>query len=515
MRRLNTAAAVATIAVALLPLFTTFGCEGNSLFFEIDNDDISVSLETIAHGSIVSNDIEVSISAQRNDGAARTDTASRDAGEAGGAGSAGNEGVDASVTVEPLVLDWVVRTTDRSRVVSQGSLELSEATTSTKLRLPEDLSAGLYELEVTVLLEGRQIEQLVRDFFYSTGSYQFARVSSYPAAFVPNSDGILIGRIEHPEDHSPFVRVHFAGRSHTAEVDNGRFEVMLHSPESEGVYLAQFELFPVRPPSGRGEYGFEGPITYNHKLIVKDRPRAGLGDGDPRFSRFALRGNLRDSGVRPQLAADSAERATEIGTPRLAVRDEVFGYWLESGDGFELSDFMLPVRDGAVEAFTIELEMYLPTEQDNRHVFSTVSDSDDAIGLVVLTAEEGRLILSIWSGERSVQIETGERMFEAGEASQVRVMVVPRKDDTLIRLSNRRGAGVEEFVTELSDKDWRLGGTRPVTTEAREAEGSDPRRVAPGRTVVGGTNGFCGIIESFSAYSGDRGAGVLTRRIVY
>ncbi len=514
MRRLTTAAAAATILVALLPVFALLGCEGNSLFFEIDNDDISVVLETIADGSIVSGEISVSIATQRsNDATAENGTAAEAVSGEGGEGGVG-EARGPGVASEPVVLDWVVRATDRPRVVSRGSWEITEAAESTTLRLPEDLSTGLYELELTVSVDGREIEHLEREFFYSSGSYRFARVSSYPAAFVPNSDGILIGRIKHPEDQSPFVRVHFAGQSRTAEVEDGRFEVMLHSPESEGVYTAQFELFPVKPPADRAEYRFEGPVTHNHKLIVKDRPGAELADGDPRFSRFALRGNLRDSGVRPRLATESAEHASEIGSPRLAVRDEVFGYWLESGEGFELSDFMLPVRGGAVEPFTIELEIYLPTEQDNRHVFSTVSKGDDAIGLAVLTAEEGRMMISIWSGERSVQLETQERMFETGAASQVRVIVIPRSDDTLVRLSERRAARVEEFVAELSAEEWRMGTTRDATTEADEA-GSDARKVAPGKTVVGGVNGFCGIIESFSAYSGDRGADELTRRVVY
>ena len=459
-------------AVTAAILLSVLACEGRSLFLEIENGDASFELQTIKTGAIVASEIDVTFRYRDNP----------------------------ETTPEALALDWTVRPVDSGEALLARSLELDARNPQAKLELPDSLEIGVYMLELTLRQDERVLEQHEREFFRTAESYAIARVSSYPAAFAPESDGILVARVKHPAAQPPFVRVRFAGQDRSAVVEDGRFEVVLHSPETEGVYLARFELFPVPPPAGRPEYEYDGPIVYNHKLIVKDRPAARFAEDERSFARFALRGNLRDSGLRPIIAPESSEAATPIGYPRLAVREEVFGYWLESGEGFELSDFLLPVRDRAVQPFILEFDIYLPTEQRNRHVFRTHADAEQPVAVAVMIGEEGRLLLLLSSGERHASVETEERVFPVGSSSRIRVAVRPGADGTVVRVASRRGVRFEKLIEELTEDAWRLGSfeRREVSEEAAEHSHS----VAAGRTVVGGENGFYGIIESFSAYLG-------------
>ena len=473
------AAVTATMALAL------WSCDGGSFLSEIDNNDISIALKTIEPGAFVSGEIEVTLEPRTNPENGPQD----------------------------LSLLWELRVAEGAHTVLERSKSISSPDSVARLELPEDLETGLYTLGLVLRRGEREIEREERRFFHTRGEYEFMRVSSYPAAFVPDSEGILVARVKHPGTVPPFARLRFAGREYQGIVENGRFEVGLESPESEGVYLARFELFPVSPPDGSPDYEFESPVSYDHKLIVKDRPSPGLESGDPGFSRFALQGNLRDSGARPKLARDAAQSATEIGDPQFAVRDEVFGYWLEEGDGFELSDFVLPVRANGVDAFTLEFALYLPTEQSNRHVFSTVTRGENPIGVVVMLAEEGRLRLGLFSGPRHVSVEPDERIFPVSGAARVRISVEPQPDGTEISISDRRGVRFNRQIEELRAEDWEL---RPdELREATEEAADHPQRVGIGRTVVGGEHGFCGIIESFAAYTGKKGADAFVRSVVY
>ncbi len=483
MRKLMVCAVVCAAVAAIL--LAMFACEGRPFVLEIDNGDTAIELESIEAGAIVSDEIEVVLKLRNNPGS----------------------------EPEGLRLHWAVRSAQTAEVLLERSLELDSPYAAAKLTLPEELSPGLYVLEVTLYHDEQLVERHEREFFRSFGSYEFVRVSSYPAAFAPDSEGILVARIEHPGAAPPFVRVRFAGQDRTAIVKDGRFEVVLHSPKAEGVYVARFELFPVRPPAGRSDYDFDGPVVHNHKLIVKDRPVAELSSEDRRFSQFRLRGNLRDTGLRPKLSAESSERASVIGEPRLAVRDEVFGYWLEAGDGFEVSDFLLPMQDGVVHAFTLAFGIYLPEDQRDRHVFSTVVDAERPIGVTISIGQEGRLVLSLFSGDESVTVESDERVFAAGVSSRVRVTVQPQPEGTAVRVSDRRGVRFEQIITGFGAEEWKPGAFK--RRDIRDEASGRLQSVAAGRTVVGGDDGFYGIIESFSASAGGLVADSSGRSDVY
>lgn len=226
------------------------------------------------------------------------------------------------------------------------------------LALPRAVEDGLYTF-IFKLYNGPTLAQENSVMFFITNeTYSLGGITSYPPSLYPGATGILealLGDI--PESSDPFL-VWKTGDEPFAygPVREGFSEVEWAAPKTEGVYRVRLELYPTAPSDGT-LFPFTSPLYIDTEIFVtKKPPESGteLSDGTQYAHLFHFRGDLRNEGTGTPSEPDPG---TVFGRPGFAKSTDIFGYAFDGASGFSFPASLLPVHDGTLQPFTLELRL--------------------------------------------------------------------------------------------------------------------------------------------------------------
>lgn len=448
---------VGRIVTAIMLLTFLASCGESSLFIPDIDEQPSVSIQTIENGALIGPDDTIPLAIRYSDSSRSVDD---------GPDELQIILTDVSTTVE------VARSTLGPDELVQEELPPIELT---------EMPTGFYRLDLTLSNADRVVATHRAEFFHVVESYEVLGIASYPPSFYPSASGLLQANLDIPEGADPYLRWTMNGAV-VAEgaVSEGAGEVIVRSPESEGVYPVQVELFPVAPPD-RLDYDFESSLTQVTDLYVTESLELGEYELSPEISYYALfhfRGELRDTGVAAGRGG-SSRRAVPIGAPDLRIDGDIFGYHLDGESGFELDRMIVPLDASAhLAPFSINMRVLFYSEEPGRTI---VSSESGGFAVDLLTAESGALQLTISHGADDYASTSDAFLVRTGEALSISVSVFPVGESTFVMWFRN---GMLVGVSEL-----------PLWPAASVTSG--------GTTIIGGPQGFAGILDELGVYFQD------------
>ena len=341
------------------------------------------------------------------------------------------------------------------------------------IQLP-NLSSGTYTLRLTLYDANNQvIIQKNVTFFYTPGAYSLQGITSYPPTLAPGGAGILYATLSVPSGSNPYLRWTM-GTKVIAEgyLQDGYDKVQWTAPGSPGVYSVTVELFPFGPAGG-SDFSFSSPYSMHVEIFVtsgaQSTAKNQLGPASDYYSLFHFGGNLSDSSARGQSLRLSA---TPIGNPQLGVNGSVFGYQLDGTSGFKIPSLILPLSGSTLAPFSITMRLRLDSFQFNRSFFTATSEGG-GLQFRLATNAQGRLAATVNSTTEGGSIEV-----PTGELATITLSVIPA------------GQGLNLL--------WFVDGNLSLS----DTLGVSPTIPSPasGSSIIGGENGFVGLIDELGVY---------------
>ncbi|HOV64137.1 MAG TPA: hypothetical protein PLG43_09680 [Spirochaetia bacterium] len=428
--------------LSILLLFSS--CGDTALFMERPHETDPVTVRTIPEGAVISAGSPVPYNLSFSSSAK-------------------------GVAVTSLSIEVIDRT--GSAIVSEmlGQDELSGS-------LPELILSGIptgeYILRFVVKEGSEIIHEKAVTFFFSNDPLAIREIRVYPPAQYPGSEGLLYAELA--SSASAYLRWS-VGKEVIAQgtLSEGFGLVRWSAPQTEGVYTVKLEAFPVAPASGT--YSFDSPIAMSAQAFVSKEQRPGKYEFQPDdryYSILHFRGNLRDTGIRK-----GKTDVKSLGTPVLTVRDGIFGYALDKGAGFGCDGPLVPLDGGRLLPFSLKFRM-IADSVSGRSFFSWMSDSGDML-MRLSCEDEGNLVFAAFPPGASPVYAKLSGVSLTG-LHTLTVSVFPQKEATAVA-----------FYVDDSLRFWESYFPLPA---------SFPKG---GRSLIGGDEGFSGVIDEFGVYSRD------------
>ncbi len=252
---------------------------------------------------------------------------------------------------------------------------------------PSEDRNGLFILELQLYDESGEILDKKEIPFFKVESYpHIVQIEAYPPdSLHPEATGLLIPTVTGGDN------VWIRWKMGTTLLDKGLLSDYTDgykwtAPPSEGVYSIRLEVFPEAPPEGEDDFSFQSQESSEVQFYVQERDgsRSGeLGPEERYHTLLHLDGSFRNTGM---LQADFKA----LGSPLLAVKNGLFGYYFSSDDGVRSADeqFRFSGFEDA-EPFTLTVQCEPSGEkQANVHLFSALGDRGEAI-LQLITDQLG------------------------------------------------------------------------------------------------------------------------------
>lgn len=365
----------------------------------------------------------------------------------------------------------------------------------------ESLRDGLYRIEIDVFDGAREVLRETRNVFIVNSSYSLSGISSYPARVYPGSRSIFETNVEGGNAWIQWRVNDEIVASGT--VSDGYEQFEWQAPGTEGVYRVRVDLYPQAPVSS-SSYRFSSSVHESSDVYVT---RSDPGDestfGPPSsyFALFSLRGHFRDTGVRTGLSDWSTE-GRPIGTPRLRVENDLFGYYLDGASGVESEGLALPFIDSSLAPFSLNMVLLPEDSPASRTIFETASE-DGRFALRLDTDSSGIPRLRIERDGRRVTTSSRYPMLTEGESARVSVSVSPGSEHTTVMwFADGHLASIEQVDLGFSASP--LGASPTRAAQTRVITDENEISVRPGYTRIGaGSGGFVGLVEEFGVYFRD------------
>lgn len=449
-------------AIPILLFF--WSCGENSLFMPGDDEDALVTLTFDLAGGLVSPGARVGLDLERDPVLQ------------------GNEASSDSVQVELFSFDGELLATQRYDAVEQ-------ANSLPGISLPE-LEDGLYKLTATYFDGSEIVTSVTEPFFMVSGRYRVLGVASYPASSFPGADSLLSLSLDVPSGSDPYLVWKVAGEVVVhGYLTQTRQTLAVAAPEAKGVFPVEVDLYPV----WHQEADFteiDAPVSYRSEIFVSDTPTALPSDfssSENYFMLYHLRGWFREGGHRLVLFPGADYEGVAFGSPMLAARDNVFGYYLDGGSGIEIPGFVWPVYREELSPFSISFLLLAEPSAGDRLLLRSESEAGELLEIVI--GNEERLGLRL-PGQDGV-LWSDVPAFRPGEPSKVTVSVVPHEQELIVNFyadGVRLGSSSVLKETELSN-------------EALSSNVDPDWARIPGLTTIGAPEGGAvGILDEFGVY---------------
>ena len=347
---------------------------------------------------------------------------------------------------------------------------------------PPSLPLGQYRMDLVLYSSGEATQKKSATFFVATGGWKIAGIKSYPPVSTSSGKVLLTADLQYPNGSDPWLRWSWKGKViKKGALSQGLGKVLWTVPSDEGVYTITLEMFPVAP-AGDSDYSFGSSISLSTDVYVSTGSRTGAGDlgsADSYLTLLRLQGTLDDAGVGAKKAGRTS--ASAIGAPEIVSSETGFGYRLANGAGFSLGWLALPVDGGSLHPFTASFgisfdsfaaqnTILAASTTNGTFTFIISIDGTTHAPQAVLQAAGGQPVTIPWSG---VGLLTGQRYL-------LSLSIVPQ-GQTIVAL-------------------WFVNGE---LQSSRTLPFASPTISEDGTTVIGGPNGFTGVIDEFGIYFRD------------
>lgn len=351
---------------------------------------------------------------------------------------------------------------------------------------PPSLPPGQYRMDLVIYSSGEVSQKKSASFFVATGSWKIAGIKSYPPVIGSSGKVLLKADLQYPDGSDPWLRWSYKGKViQKGALSQGLGKVLWTVPAEEGVYTITLEMFPAAPAPD-ADYSFSSSLSLSTEVYVSTGNTSGSGDlgsAESYLTLLRLQGTLDDSGAGARKLGKTSATAT-IGSPEIVSTENGFGYRLAGGAGgaagFSLPWFALPVDGSTLNPFTVSFGinfdsfsasnvLLVASTSDGNFTFTVSVDATTHAPLAVIQAA-GQSITIPWSG---VGLLTGQRYL-------LSLSVIPQG----------------QTLTAL----WFLNGELMST---RTASFTSPMLRQDGTTVIGGPNGFSGVIDELGVYYRD------------
>ena len=349
-----------------------------------------------------------------------------------------------------------------------------------------DLETGQYKIEFVISQETGATSQKELTFFYTPGEYSLVGIKSFPPTIFPGSESILKADLEYPAGADPFIRWTQNNKTIAGGLISGGWsEIIWSAPEEEGVYSIQVELFPF-PPIVESDFHFTSPISMTARLYVSTKHILSENDLAPEesyYSLFHFNGDLQDFGASrgetSQVEAENPFQAELLGNPHLVSVGDHFGYRLTGSSGIKYPRLIFPVKSGQLQPFTLTIVLLIDSSSRGKDLVSVVSPGGSFSFLLYLD-REGSPAAAIEAGGREVRLSSGIDDFKTGQEYSLSLSIIPQAGS----------------VTAL----WFLDGVQT----AFSVQNIELKNLTnDGETLIGGTNGFQGIITELGVFNRD------------
>ncbi len=347
----------------------------------------------------------------------------------------------------------------------------------TPLQLP-DLATGQYKLELTLFSSGDEVQKKTVTFFNSKARLRIAGIKSFPAVITTASPVLLRAELDAPADSDPYLRWSWKGKAiANGTAGKGYGEVLWTAPAEEGVYTITLEVFPAAPAAQ--DKPLSSSLTMSTDIYVSAVKKAAPTELGPESSYFALyhfQANLKDSAT-----TGAGADATLIGTPHIVPTEDGFGYSLSAGDGILIPRLVLPAESGTPKPFTVNMVMRLESAPPPQSRLLSIRSGDGGFAFDISISGDSlspELTLST-KGSQDFRVPSNAHM-QKDQRHLLSISLIPREGGS--------------FTVQ-----WFLDGEQTNSVESP----SPLATLSPGKTVIGGENGFAGIIDEFGVFYRD------------
>lgn len=424
-------------------------CSENGLLTPLSSQSNQIAIKSVANGTMVSNGeqipLSVNMSSSQTSGTNPTD----------------------------LKVDLL---SSSGEVVQSADIKNVDFSAPLPSVVLSDLRTGTYTMRLTLENANQDVlaQQKVK-IFYVQGTYSLDGISSYPPTLTPGGSGLIVARVTVPKGSNPYFRWSMGDKLiASGYLDKGYDQIPWNAPTSTGVYSITVEMFPYGPPTG-DTFDFTSPYKMKVEVFVSSSVKAGKNELGPKDSYYALyhfQGNLKDAVARAQ-----GLEAIPVGNPTLSVSGSIFGYQLDGSSGFKVNSLLLPFdAQGNLLPSSITMRIRLDKVEPNREYFRT-STVDQSFVLDMGTNSNGLLSVAV----NGVSEANGGVTLKSGDISSVTLSLIPANGQLdLLWFVNGQ--------LELSDT---LAAEPKITPGAQ------------GQSVIGGSNGFTGLIDELGVYYKD------------
>ncbi|MBN1697654.1 MAG: hypothetical protein JW881_09085 [Spirochaetales bacterium] len=365
--------------------------------------------------------------------------------------------------------------------LSNSSFALNEPLS---LNLFDTLETGRYTVEFLLYSDSVMISEKKMTFFYVREQYGITGIESFPPVIFPGATVLLTALLTVPESSNPYLRWTINDTVIAkGTIREGLNKILWSAPEEEGIFTVRIELFPIEPP-GTDDFPFESDIFMDVELFVTKAGKPSnkrLKPADSYYALYHFEGDLFDSGKGSPPVIEDKYRggATPIGEPELITTDEDFGYALKPGEGFMITENILPVKEGRLTPFTLSLGLLLEPDQEGKNIIR-ISSLDNLFSLAVYIDKDGTFFAGLQSGMKEVFIP-----------SKINVNLLQKR--FLLSLSF---IPIEKTLKAL----WFLDGIQMGDFTVNDI---NLEIMTSGETIIGGENGIGGIIDECGVYFRD------------
>ncbi len=437
----------------LVSLFAVLAaCGDQSLFMSLKTDTSDMQIASLADGQIVTqgNSVPLLISA-------RDTTKNRD--------------VEIEVTLSS--------TSGAAVWHNRSAATLNE---QTPITLPPDLPVGQYRMDYVLYSAGEVAQKKSASFFVVKDGWRIAGIKSFPPVITTTASVMLKAELDIPSGSDPYLRWSWKGKVLArGTLSKGFGQILWVAPSDQGVYTITLELFPSSPPSD-SDFTFMSSLMLSTDIFVTGGKALEGNDLFPESSYLTLlhlQAYLTDVGTGAKKAGKPA--AVAIGTPQIVSLEDGFGYKLDGSSGIQVPWLALPIDNGVVKPFTVNLGVSFEDLAGARSIlnasasdgtFSLVITMDPATGApqALITAGGAAALAIPWAGPALAQ----------NQRYLLSLSIVP--------LSN--GLTAQWFLDEIQ--------VSAMSASYKLSVGNQN-----GTITIGGPKGFKGTVDEFGIYYRD------------
>ena len=358
-------------------------------------------------------------------------------------------------------------------LISEELIEdLDEYNNAPDVEVP-DIEDGFYYFNFELTKDDNLVSKIRKNFLIYENNPSIVDLSSYPPVIYPGAGGLINATIK-PADSNPYLRWSMGGQIvGEGYLVDGLDSIEWISPGLEGFYSVSLELYPSEIPEN-----FPADISGNSisetQLFVSQKQEPGIDEIEGKESSyltlFHFRGEYRD--YRHEL-----KEAVRIGSPKLALERNLFGFSFSGGDGFSTNYSAVPFAETGTKPFTMMLQGYIPQIDPGSNIFGTGTDT---ASFNVICDEEGFLVSKIEVNGVAAESKV-ELIFR--DIYSMALSVIPLEKELIFRwFINGDQVAQEKLLFEVEKANITKAGSW---------------------TLIGGDNGFAGLIDEFAVYVKD------------